>query len=434
MDKLTESINAAILIIKKAWYRYVESIFITGHQYRLKFIDCYSASNHKTIAIIQVVMKRIKIKLSVNYLASNQKLLADLHPVSACKIAFISNTEDEIPFKALPNYIKPSEITCSIIKENPTLKIIAREFSNSEHKTLFTIAPIASPKEKSITLSAEEVSQKQELLYALGSAEAAAVGFAASEDFLSTHNANENDIHQESEQPSRFLYFHILCSSYVALIISGISIVRRLFPYHIPFTHLIVPFGAGIIFFPLTFAIQDLTTEVYGFSRGRQMVWLAITLILFYILYTQIAIHLPNGSGDLYKNNSCFATVYDTIPRQLIALVVSLFVGTLINDFFISKSKVIFGGQYLWARLLGSTMIGEAVLQVVGGVIGFSDTMDFWTQLLPNMTLAYGYKLLWNAALIPFIYILSSYLKRKEGVDVFDYDVDYNPFKFSVTI
>ena len=79
-------------------------------------------------------------------------------------------------------------------------------------------------------------------------------------------------------------------------------------------------------------------------------------------------------------------------------------------------------------------MIGEAVLQVVGGVIGFSDTMDFWTQLLPNMTLAYGYKLLWNAALIPFIYILSSYLKRKEGVDVFDYDVDYNPFKFSVTI
>jgi queuosine precursor transporter len=194
-----------------------------------------------------------------------------------------------------------------------------------------------------------------------------------------------------------------------------------------------VPFGAGILFFPITFFIQDVTTEVYGFSRARHMVWLAILMIIFYIFYTQIAIHLPSGTDSVYKNNESFAVVFSTIPRQLVALIVSLLTGMLINDFFISKSKIIFGGQYLWARILGSTMVGEAVLQVVGGIIGFSDTLDFYTQLLPNMILAYGYKMLWNAATVPVIYLVSSYLKRKEGIDTFDYNVNYTPFKLSVS-
>lgn len=76
-------------------------------------------------------------------------------------------------------------------------------------------------------------------------------------------------------------------------------------------------------------------------------------------------------------------------------------------------------------------MIGEAVLQIVGGIIGFSDKLDFKTQLLPNMILAYGYKVLWCVGTIPLIYMISSYLKKKEGIDVYDYDANYNPFSLS---
>jgi hypothetical protein len=78
-------------------------------------------------------------------------------------------------------------------------------------------------------------------------------------------------------------------------------------------------------------------------------------------------------------------------------------------------------------------MVGEAVLQVVGGLIGFSDKLDFKTQLLPNMLLAYGYKILWCAATIPIIYIACNFLKRMEGIDVYDYDTDYNPFKLGLS-
>lgn len=415
------------------WYKIIESIFVTNKQYRLRFLDCYTASNNKIIAIIQVAIKRVKIKLSVRYLASNKNLLQDLHPVSACRIAFIANITENLSLDHIPNYIRSAKNLSPVIKENPTLKIISRELGIDNKKTRFTIAPIATPYENRITLLSKELAKNDVLLYGLGSVAAASVGIAASEDYLNEINKHTFENKEMTvKHPPKFTYYHILCVSYVGLVLSGISIVRRLFPFTIPFTDIIVPFGAGILFFPLTFFIQDVTTEVYGFSRARHMVWLAIVLIIFYMSYTQIAIHLPSGTDAIYKNNESFTVVFNTLPRQLIALIVSLFAGMLINDFFISKSKIIFGGQYLWARILGSTMIGEAVLQVVGGVIGFSDTLNFYTQLLPNMILAYGYKMLWNAGTVPIIYLVASYLKRKEGIDTFDYDINYNPFKLSI--
>jgi queuosine precursor transporter len=272
------------------------------------------------------------------------------------------------------------------------------------------------------------------LLYELGSLSALTVGFSAAEDLLRAHNSPKDikkDKDLKSAPQNNLQFYHILCVIYVGLALSGISIVRRMFPFHIPGTEFIVHIGAGVIFFPLTFSIQDITTEVYGYSYSRQMVWLVISMILFYMLYTQIAIHLPIGSGDIYKNTAAFTTVYSTIPRQLLALIISMLAGNLVNDFFISKSKIIFAGQYLWARILGSTMIGEAITQIVGVIIGFSDTLDFY-KLLPNMLFAYGYKQLWNVALIPLIYIITSYLKKKEGIDVYDYDINYTPFSFKL--
>ena len=429
----TSLLNKLVINTYKFWYKLQESNFVTNKQYRLRFLDCYTASNNQIIAIIQVVTKRVKIKLSIRYLASNKNLLQDIHPISSCKLSFIANVGEEISLNLIPDYIKKTVISGPVIKENPTLRIISRELVSDDAKTKFTIEPIATPYENRIYLFAEDIAKNDALLFGLGSVAAATIGIAASSDYLNTvKNSNSTSVEPVSKQPDKFMYFHILCVTYVGLILSGISIVRRLFPFNVPFTDMTVPFGAGILFFPLTFFIQDVTTEVYGFNRARHMVWLAIIMIVFYIFYTQIAIHLPSGTDAIYKNNESFKIVFNAIPRQFLALIVSLFAGMLINDFFISKSKIIFGGQYLWARILGSTMVGEAVLQVVGGVIGFSDTLDFYTQLLPNMGLAYGYKMLWNAATVPIIYLASSYLKRKEGIDTFDYDINYNPFKLSV--
>lgn len=158
------------------------------------------------------------------------------------------------------------------------------------------------------------------------------------------------------------------------------------------------------------------------------MVWLFILSTLIFIGYTQLAIHLPSDTSNLYRGNHAFSTVFSEMPRQFISFMISTLTGMLLNDFLISRLKIITHGQYLWARILFSTMIGEAVLNIIGLIIGFWDIMDFKTQMLPNMLLSYSYKLLWNAALIPVIYLITNFLKKSEGIDVYDYDVNYNPF------
>lgn len=421
------------LYAQKFWYRFSEAVFVTKNQYRLRLLNCYESSNKQAVAVVQVIIKRVKAKFSVRYLACNPRILQDIHPVDVCKISFIANIENDIRFEQLPEYIKTSSVPFSIIKQDPTLKISSQSFSNADSETIFTIEDFNSNYNN--TLTAIDLAQNHSLLYSLGSQESARVGISASNDFLKNLlvDKNKDKIELSVQNIPFFRYYHILCISYVTLILTGISIVRRMFPFYVPFTDAVIPFGGGILFFPVTFCIQDITTEVYGFRAAKQMVFLSIFSILFYIFYSQIVIRLPTATGAVYQDNLAFLTVFNTQPRQVIALLVSLFMGSIINDFFISKSKVILAGQYLWARILGSTMIGEAVLQVVGGVIGFSDKLDFKTQLLPNMLLAYGYKLLWCSATIPLIYVITSFLKKKEGVDVFDYNVDYNPFHFSTS-
>ncbi|STX81555.1 conserved hypothetical integral membrane protein [Legionella busanensis] len=418
------------LFIQIFLYRFNEAIFVTKNQYRLRLLHCYE-DNNQVIGIIQVVIKRVKARFSIRYLACNPKILSDIHPVEVCKITFIASVENYIKFNQIPEYIKNTVVPFSVIKQSPTLKISSQSFDNNE--TTFTIEDLNSNYKNTLTSCA--LAQNHTLLYSLGSQEAARVGIAASNDFLNKLEINkeEKDIDINCQNAPNFRYYHILCISYITLILTGISIVRRMFPFQIPFTDVIIPFGGGIIFFPITFCIQDITTEVYGFRAARQMVILSMFSILFYVFYSQLVIHLPTTSGPVYQDNLAFATVFNTQPRQVLALLVSLYLGSIINDFFISKSKVILGGQYLWARILGSTMIGEAVLQIIGGIIGFSDKLDFKTQLLPNMILAYGYKILWCAATIPLIYFITKFLKKKEGIDVFDYNVNYSPlqFKFS---
>ncbi len=145
---------------------------------------------------------------------------------------------------------------------------------------------------------------------------------------------------------------------------------------------------------------------------------------------------LESGTGEaletsIYRDNPTFATVFGEIPRQFTSLAISMLTGVFLNDYLISRLKVIYGGRYLWARIIFSTMIGEAVLNIVGLIVGFGDIMHFFSQMLPNIALSYSYKLLWNVSLISVIYLVTGFLKKKEGVDVYDYDTDYNPFIIS---
>lgn len=409
--------------IKHLFLKYKKAIYITKNQYKLRLVNINQSKNGKLLATVQVIIKRAKIKLGLQYLVTNKALVKEFHPVDASRIAFLANLERHGIANIAPDSLF-SEFKCPVIKQEPNIAIVSQNHVKDNKETEIVI----KGGEKQKNIKALELMENHSIIYELGSVTALSIGYAASNDYIEINKFKSREEQKPiNREKSGYDYFAFLCILYVTLALSGISIVRRFFPVHIPFLDVIVPFGAGVIFFPLIFTLQDITTEVYGYSRSRQMVWGSIGAILFYVLYTQIAIHLPSGVDKVYHDNPAFNIVFNAIPRQLLALVVSMFMGILINDYLMSRMKVIFAGQYLWARILGSTMIGEIILQVVGGLIGFLGIMSF-QQLLPNMVIAYMYKLLWNAATIPLIYLVSNALKNKEGIDVFDYDINYNPF------
>jgi uncharacterized integral membrane protein (TIGR00697 family) len=407
----------------------IEALFVTEKQYKLKFKAYYINKKKQIIVVFQVANKRAKVKIKLTNITANKKMLEELHPVDVCRVGFLKSLEKSKRVDNIPNDIT-TPFSGSILHQAPTIKIISQSFDQSKQKTTFTLSTIKG--DKTSILSTEELMNNNDLLYGLDTQSALTVGYAAGEDFI---NQKKGDLSQNTAQKKNknLHYYHILCACYIALSLSGISIVNRLFPYNIPFFHVTLPMCAGMIFYPLTFFIQDITTEVYGYNYSRHMVWLTIFSILFYVLYTQIAIHLPSGPQSTYADNVDFTVVFNKLPRQLLALIVALFTGSLINDYMLSKLKISFSGKYLWARVVCSTMIGEIVLQIVGNAVGFSGTMKFYSQLLPNTLVSYGYKFLWNIALIPALYLLSNFLKKHEGVDIFDYDVNYNPFVVGLT-
>jgi uncharacterized integral membrane protein (TIGR00697 family) len=401
---------------------YKTALYVSKNQYRVKFLHWRSNKKCGAFVFIQVALKRSKIKMNLSEFYSNKSLLEELNPVDAGKVSFLANLDSNEQIAKAPGFLNAKNSSPNLI-EKPYLTIKNQIFDEKSQLTIFTLNALNT--EEVITASALNIMQNESIIYGLGNSNALIVGYAASNDFMINIEAKPYTTYTDNVC---LKYYHIICSLYLGLGLAGLCIVRRMFPFHLPFTDLVVPFGAGVIFFPLIFALQDTTTEVYGYDRSRHMIWLSIGITIFFILYTQLAINLPTGVGEIYKDNDSFSIVFGSIPRQFGSFVISLFTGMLLNDFLISKFKVKYGGRYLWARIIFSTMIGEAVVNIVGLIIGFGDLLNFRTEILPNIALSYGYKLVWNVALIPFIYMITNYLKKKEGIDIYDYDINYNPF------
>ena len=213
IDNLIEFCFKIISLLINGYKKYKEAIFVTKRQYRLRFLHYYIAKNNQAIAVIQVIIKRIKVKFSLQYLASNKYLLQDIHPVDASRISFITNFDNNNCFDQLPDYIKSRNYACPIIKQIPTIKIQSQYFSKENKETLFVLSPTYSSTE--ITVSATELIKKHDLIYSLGSLNALTVGYAASEDELRNINsdtATDKKLNSKKTNPENsFNYYHILC-------------------------------------------------------------------------------------------------------------------------------------------------------------------------------------------------------------------------------
>ena len=184
-------------------------------------------------------------------------------------------------------------------------------------------------------------------------------------------------------------------------------------------------FGAGVLFFPISYLFGDVLTEVYGYARARRVVWTGFAALGFASFMSWAILAFPPAPG--WPHQAAYQTVFGATPRIVAASLTAYFCGEFCNSYVLAKMKVRTEGRWLWSRTIGSTIVGEAVDSAVFYPTAF---LGVWSHALVFQVMLSNYviKVLWEAVMTPFTYKVVNFLKRAEHEDYFDRDTDFTPF------
>ena len=184
--------------------------------------------------------------------------------------------------------------------------------------------------------------------------------------------------------------------------------------------------SATVLYFPITFIIADVLTEVYGYARARRVLWqVLLASVLAGIVY-QIVVWLPAAPG--VDAAPAYARVLGAVPRILLGGWIAVWVGSILNDYIMAKMKVWTNGRHLWMRTIGSTIVGE----------GANTTLFYMIALyaiIPNNILVasilsgWFLKVVVEIVMTPVTYAVVNKLKKAEGENYYDTNTDFNPLK-----
>jgi len=218
-------------------------------------------------------------------------------------------------------------------------------------------------------------------------------------------------------------------------VVTGILFVSCLLISNIIAGKLVSFFGmvlpAAVILFPVTYIFGDVLTEVYGFKKTRLIIWLGFASNALMVLIFSIVVALPHP--DFWQGQDAYALVLGMTPKILFASLIAYFFGEFLNSIVLSKIKVLTKGRFLWIRTISSTLVGESIDTIIFITIVFSGIV-LGIQLWKMVLLQYLWKVIYEIALTPLTYIIVGWMKRKEGIDVYDIGVSYNPFKIKTDI
>jgi uncharacterized integral membrane protein (TIGR00697 family) len=188
-------------------------------------------------------------------------------------------------------------------------------------------------------------------------------------------------------------------------------------------------FGAGILFFPLGYVIGDVLTEVYGYARARRCVWAGFAAMLFMAVMSWVVVALPAAEG--WPDQKAYEAVFGATWRIVFASLFAFWAGEFANSFVLAKMKLLTGGRHLWMRTIGSTVVGQGVDSLFFyplAFLGVWSTGQVATVMITNWALKVG----WEAVLTPVTYAVVGFLKRREGLDIYDEGTNFTPFRTRV--
>ena len=188
------------------------------------------------------------------------------------------------------------------------------------------------------------------------------------------------------------------------------------------------PFGAGILFFPISYFFGDILTEVYGYARDRRVVWAGFFAIAFASFMAWVVVHLPAGPSDYMKTyQPALETVFGNAWRIAAASMIAFWCGSFANSYVLARMKLATGGRMLWTRTIGSTVVGEAVDSSLFYVIAFYGIWET-SDIVKVALTQYVLKTAWEVLSTPLTYRLVAFLKKHEDEDYYDRGTNFNPF------
>jgi uncharacterized integral membrane protein (TIGR00697 family) len=186
-------------------------------------------------------------------------------------------------------------------------------------------------------------------------------------------------------------------------------------------------YGAGVLFFPISYLFGDILTEVYGYKRSRRVIWAGFGALIFASAMSYIVTSLPPAGTMSPEQQQAVNLIFGQTWRIVVASLTAFWLGEFVNSFVLAKMKVATAGKFLWLRTIGSTFAGEAVDSLIFYPLAFYGTWSN-TQVVSVMIGNYFIKVMWEVLATPFTYLIVGFLKRVEHEDYFDRDTDFNPF------
>jgi hypothetical protein len=226
---------------------------------------------------------------------------------------------------------------------------------------------------------------------------------------------------------------HRWLSSITAVFVTSLIISNIIAVKLIAIGSLVLP--AAIVIFPISYIFGDILTEVYGYARARQVIWIGFGCNLLAVAAIWAGGILPPAgfwSIGSYATAADSQQAYDAIfgfaPRLLAASFAAYLAGEFLNSFVLAKLKIATAGRMLWLRTIGSTLVGQLADSGVFITLAFAGSLP-GAVLIQLIVTQWLVKSAYEALITPLTYIVVNYLKRSEGEDAYDRDTDFNPLR-----
>lgn len=226
---------------------------------------------------------------------------------------------------------------------------------------------------------------------------------------------------------ANFRYYPYVMAAFVAILLLS-NVIGAAKP-----SYIVLPgdtqwaFGAGVLFFPVSYIIGDILTEVYGYANARRVIWTGFAALIFMAFMAAVVVALPPAAG--WPGQEAYEFVFGNSWRIVLASIVAFWAGEFANAYVLARLKVITAGRFLWVRTIGSTVVGQGLDSAIFYPLAFWGLAGWPVEQLWQVVLSqWAIKVAWEALLTPVTYWVVGFLKRREGVEAFDSATDFSPF------